>query len=559
MKAGFVALPLLMSVLLAACAVSPAIQPGQAQVALPKDPNALLLGAEMALQHKEYLLASRAFAAAAAASDDEALAERATRVAFEHHQNSYVVKGAKRWLEINATSEEARRFAAFAALRFYRIDEAAEHLEILLKNAYISPQAGFVALLPQLLDDESRTAAMAVFKILVTKFPNLAEAHYALAQTALAADNSVLALTSAQRAVDLSPYWPVARSLLARAQSANGQHDAALATLDALLQQRPTAELRLEHAHLLFAAGKEAESRAELEKLTQDTDAGAGAQRTLALFDMDSGQFDSAAKRYRDLVVSGRFVYEGLFRLGQISERRNSLDDAFELYSRVTDGDFAITAQGRAARLKARSGSVAEGLEVLEKFSREHEELAIESIIAQSTFLADMNEAPRALQLLESSLAEYPDDDSLRVARALLLERMKKIPDAIAAMRALAHDRPADPTALNMLGYTLVDHGRDVHSGFDMIHNALTAVPDNAAILDSMGWALHRLNKSSEALPYLERAYERGHDPEIALHVGEVLWSLNRQDDARAAWQKALLEFPDHTGLKERLEKRKGK
>ncbi len=527
--------------------------------ALPRDPNALLLGAEMALQHKQYLLATEALAAAAAASDDEMLAEHATRVAFEHHQDSYVLKDARRWLEINSTSEEARRFAGVAALRLYRIDEAASQFEELLRSAYISPQAGFIALLPQLMEEGSRPAAMAVLKILVEKFPTAAEAHYALAQAALAADNGALALTSAQRAVEISPYWMLARSLLARVQSANGQYDAALATMRKVIEEEDKPEHHLEYAHLLYAAGKQEEARRELERLTNDPEAGAGAQRSLALFDMDSGQFEAASKIYRELVTSGRFVYEGMFRLGQISERRNSLDDAFELYTRVLDGDFALAAQARAARLKARSSTVADGFKVLQDFAAQHEELAIEMITVESAYLADMGDLKGALKLLKDALAEYPEHEGLRYAHALLLERMNRIPEAIAAMRVLLKDRPQDPAALNMLGYTLVDRGRKVREGYEMIRTALAEIPDNAAVLDSMGWALFSLKKPGDAVPYLERALQHGSDPEIASHLGTVLWALNRHDDARAAWEAALKNSPDHAGLKEQLAKHPAK
>jgi len=114
--------------------------------------------------------------------------------------------------------------------------------------------------------------------------------------------------------------------------------------------------------------------------------------------DLDSGQYDSAAKRYRELVVAGRFVYEGLFRLGQISERRNANDDAIELYTRVTEGDFAWRLRGVPPDLKARAGSADDGLAVLQKFADEHEDLAVEMIVAQASFLADRNEGPRALE-----------------------------------------------------------------------------------------------------------------------------------------------------------------
>jgi tetratricopeptide (TPR) repeat protein len=59
-----------------------------------------------------------------------------------------------------------------------------------------------------------------------------------------------------------------------------------------------------------------------------------------------------------------------------------------------------------------------------------------------------------------------------------------------------------------------------------------------------MGWVLLRLGRPAEALPYLERALALQNDPEIAAHLGEVLWALGRKEDARAAWLEALVEFP---------------
>src|SRR5688500_17732759 len=132
---------LLLTSVLAACAGQGAKQ--DMDVAnLPADPNALVLGAEMALQRGQYLEASQAYLRAAQAANDEELAEQATRVAHEHRQWSVVQAAAERWLELNHTDEEARRFAAFAALHLYRINTAAEHLSTLLETAFINPQAG---------------------------------------------------------------------------------------------------------------------------------------------------------------------------------------------------------------------------------------------------------------------------------------------------------------------------------------------------------------------------------------------------------------------------------
>lgn len=544
---------------LGACA-APAVQESdEALAASGANANTQLLEAEVALQGKQYRRASRLFAAAAQASEDETLAERASMMAFEHRQNNDALNSATRWLELNPSSEQARRVAGFAALRLYRVDVAAEHFQALLSNAFISPQAGFMSLAPQWFEEGSRPAVLALMQKLIDEFDTAAEAHFVLAQAALQAEHLSLALSSAQRATELSPYWAPARSLLARVQLSNGQVDAGLATARAAMEQEDKPESRLEYAQLRYAAGREDEAREELQALSESPEVGAAAQRSLAIIDLDSGDVESASKRWRALVQSGRYVYEGLFYLAQISERGGQTSDAIELYTRVTSGDLAIPAQLRAAHLKARAGTNADGLAVLREFGAAHPERNLDVAVAQANFLFDAGDVNRAIAVLDEALTEYPDHDALRASKALLLERAKRSNDALKEMRILARERPDDPTVLNMLGYTLVDRTRNHQEGFDLISRALQAMPDNGPVLDSMGWALHRLRRNEEALPYLQKAHERARDPEIALHLGEVLWALDRRDEAQKTWEDALVAFPDHADLKEIVRKRLGK
>lgn len=541
------------------CAAPAVDESGDAMGEHDADANTLLLQAEVALQGKHYRRAAQLFARAASVSDDETLAERAAVTAFEHRQNSEALQSANRWLELNPSSEQAQRVAGFAALRLYRIDVAAERFKSLLGGAFISPQAGFMSLAPQWFEEGSRPAALALLRKLITDFDSAAEAHFALAQAALQADNFSLALASAQRAVELSPYWTPGRSLLARVQLSVGETEAALNTARATLDQDDKPELRLEYAQLQYAAGREDAAREELLALSDSPDVGSAAQRTLAIVDLDAGDVESAARRWRALVQGGRYVYEGLFYLGQIAERQEQTSDAIELYVRVTAGNFAIPAQLRAAQLKARAGTVADGLAVLRQFGDSHPELAVDVATAQANFLFDAGDVDRAIETLDQALADYPDHDALRAAKALLLERAKRSGDAIKEMRILARERPDDPTALNMLGYTLVDRTRNYSEGYELIARALEMMPDNGPVLDSMGWALHRLRRHDEALPYLQRAQERARDPEIALHLGEVLWALDRREEARKTWEEGLEQFPGNAELTEIMRKRLGK
>jgi tetratricopeptide (TPR) repeat protein len=553
-------LPLVIAGLLAGCA-APRTDPGEASPAidsatagLPTDPNALVLGAEVALQRQQYREAAQAYVRAARLATDESLAEQATRVAYEHHQWTLVLDAAERWLELNQTNEEARRFAAFAALHLYQIDRAAGHLSFLLDTAFINPQAGFLALLPQLSDEGSAAATTAVMQQLVLKFPDLTEAHYALGRAALQSDNFALALTHAQKAHELGPFWSPAGLLLAQVQLIRGDADAALATARQIVQQDGQDSYRLEYALMLLQAGKDKEGRAELTSLAGSESAAAVAERALADIDFQMGDRESAKQRYSTLLSSGRFVYESLFYLGAIAESRESWDEAVQIYSRVTGGELAVPAQSRAAQIKMKQGGgVKAGLAHLEEFGATRPQYALDIVTARANLLANSGDRAGALALLDAALKEYPDSSELRFARIFQLEAADKVDQSIAELRRLVADRPNDPAATNALGYTLVDRKNNHREGFKYISQALAQTPDNGAVLDSMGWALHRQKKNEDALEHLEHARRRINDPEVDVHLAQVLLALGRKDEAVATLKEADERFPDNPKVQKLL------
>lgn len=546
---------ILVASLLAGCATSGnrADSAAAAAESLPSDPNALVLGAEVALQRGQYLEASRAYVKAAQQANDEALAEQATRIAYEHHQWTAVLQAAERWLELNHTNEEARRFAAFAALHLYLIDRAAEHLGVLLDTAFINPPAGFLALLPQLGDEGSPAATTAVLQRLILKYPDLTEAHYTLARAALQSENFALALEHAQKARELGPYWAPAGLLLAQVQLARGESEAGLATARQIIEQDRQDSYRLEYALMQLQAGKDEEGRKELNALAASETTAAVAERALADVDFQLGNREAAAQRYSSLVSSGRFVYESLFYLGAIAESREAWDEAVQIYSRVTGGEMAMAAQARAARIKAQRNGLQEGLTQIEEFAKTRPQYTLDAITARAALLNSNGDSAGALALLDTALKEYPDSAELRFARVFQLEGSDQVGEALADLRKLVAERPGDPAAINALGYTLVDRTRQQREGLKLIEQALAETPDSGAVLDSMGWALHRMKRNDDALKYLQQAKRRINDPEVDMHLGEVLLALGRKDEARDILKAANERYPQNKDLQQRL------
>ena len=524
--------------------------------ALPPDPEALLADADAALERNELPEAARSYRLAAQASDDEAVAEQATRVAFEHAQYREALLAAERWLAINPTSEQARRHAGIAALELHRLDEAEAQLAPLVESGFLSPAAGFLALLPVLSDHGTPPDVTTLIGRLAARHPDVAEGHYALAASALRSENFGLAVEHARQATKIAPYWAPARMLLARTLIASGQDDEGLAMArDLVLAPDADVPTQLEYGLLLAGAGREEEARAVLTPYATGETVIPGAVRALGALDLDRGDLDAATRRFEDLLSTGAQSFDALYFLGLIADRRKDQDLALRYYSRVTGGDFALQAQGRVARIRAEQSGIDAGLAHLDDFARGQRQRGPDVVAARAGLASGLDDMDRALEILDAGIAQYPDVFDLRMARVYAYEKAGKSDAAIRELRRLLEDRPADPVVQNALGYTLADRNRQLDEAEALVAAALAQMPDSAAVLDSMGWVRYRQGRPKEALPYLERARSLGSDVEIDLHLGEVQWALGDRDAARRTWQQALERRPEDTRLKERLQR----
>jgi tetratricopeptide (TPR) repeat protein len=539
---------------LAACAGLPDGRESAGEVA--KAPEALLADADAALERNELPEAARAYRQAAEASDDEAIAEQATRTAFDHSQLREAALAAERWLALNPTSEQARRYAGVAALELHRLDDAEEHFAQLIASAYISPAAGFLALLPVVADHGTAPDVTELFRRLVARHPEIAEGHHALGSAALRSDNFALAVASARRATELAKFWVPAKLLLARALIASGEEQAGLdAARELVMAPDAGVATHLEYALMLAATGRDEEARAMLTPYATGETVIPGAVRSLGVLDLERGDLDAATQRFEDLLSTGSQSYEALYFLGNIADRRDDAEQALRYYSRVAGGDFALAAQGRVARIKAEQADLDAGLRHLEEFARGHPQRGPDVVATQAGLASATGDAARAMSILDAGLAQYPDSLDLRMSRVFAYERAGDSDDAIRDLRQLLRERPGDTTVQNALGYTLADRGRSLDEAQALVAAALEQTPDNAAVLDSMGWVLFRQGRLQEALTYMQRADRLGDDAEIDLHLGEVQWALGDRDAARATWQQALETYPQDKRLKERLER----
>jgi tetratricopeptide (TPR) repeat protein len=202
-----------------------------------------------------------------------------------------------------------------------------------------------------------------------------------------------------------------------------------------------------------------------------------------------------------------------------------------------------------------RLGQAEGALSQLERFARRHPRQALDVRFTEAQLLEAMERYDEALEAYDEILAAKPPSLGLLLSRAEVELARGDTEAAVAGYREALALRPDSATALNALGYTLADRTDQLREARKLIERALEKEPDNAAIIDSMGWVLFRQGEPEKALPYLERAWELIRDPEVAAHLGETLWTLGRRQEAREILQEAYDEFPGSEPLRDTLQR----
>ena len=131
----------------------------------------------------------------------------------------------------------------------------------------------------------------------------------------------------------------------------------------------------------------------------------------------------------------------------------------------------------------------------------------------------------------------------------MLAEKLGNLDVLESDLKRIIEREPNNAQALNALGYTLADHTKRYEEAYGYIERAFAINPNDFYILDSMGWALYRLGRLDEAVDYLTRARSLKEDPEVAAHLGEVLWVMGDKAAARDVWDSALKDKPDDQRL----------
>lgn len=502
--------------------------------------------AEVALDNHDYWRAASQYRQAAELSDDVSIAKQATRFAYNYGINRDARASAERWIDIDDSSDEALLYLALIDLRDGNIRQSRGNFQKLLERGDIPADERLVNLLP-FLSEEDPENADELMRQLSKPYKQSPYAHYAAAVLALYAGDSDHAQERSKKATKLKPDWIKPHLLYARALLLGGDEEGAIDYAARLVgdDPDPDPEARLELAIMYLSAGREDDALSQINQVLLEQPSRTDALRLLAIINFRLENLDAASQDFEDLLATGHYTMDAFYYLARIADIRGEQKRAVALYSKVTQGDNAIYSQRRVAGILAQQERYDEAQKHLEDFGRLQPTYAVDMIEAQSQLLASQGRYEEAIEYINRVIAYRPDSENPLLRKADMLLRMDKIDDAVEVYRYTAKKWPENATVLNALGYTLADRTTEYKEAEKLIKKALKLQPDSAAIMDSYGWVLYRLGEYEEALVELQRAYEVLEDPEVAAHIVEVLWKMDRTDESMEQLVEAEERWPE--------------
>lgn len=528
---------------------------------LSSDVLFLVLLGEIAGSRGDLPVSAEAYLHAARQTLDPRIARRATEIALVARDMDSAAAAARIWLDAEPASEDARRMlAGILASRGDQMNEVQIELARILANSEGTRlEQNLLGLNRALSPMQDKALVREIVERLTAPYLQQAPAHFARAQAFAGEGDELAALGSIDQALKLRPDWEPAVVLKSQLLvQLNAVQDALDLLSDYLTRHPASRNAAIAHARSMVSAqdfpSALAEFRSLLARYPDDVDL----IYAVAIIATQTGDFPLAVEQFRRALELGHPESDGiLFNLATIAERTERRDDALALYHEIEAGPHYLDAQIRIAHILADSGYLDAARAHLASIEVEPDDRR-RLIFTEVLLLREAGRTEEALQVIDEALVEAPEDSDLLYEAGMLAERLGQIDRMEQSMRLVMEIDPENAHAYNALGYTLAERGMRLEEAEDLIARALEISPNDPFILDSMGWVRFRKNDAESALIYLQRAFAIRSDPEIAAHLGEVLWALNRRDEANAIWNEALREYPDNDVLGKTVQRLRG-
>lgn len=542
----------------------------------------LLIG-EIELRSGEAGTAYQVMLDAARRTRDEQLYRRATEIALQARAGDQALAAVMAWRSALPKSIEAHRYLIQLLVALNRADESIEPLRSLIQLTAEADRPALIQSLPGFFSrtgDRARTPELVerVTQDWIDQPATRSASRIALARAWLGVPDNPKALPLLQQAHGDDP-GNESVAMLAAGLAASAP--AAEAIVTSYLRAKPDSHgVRLNYVRVLTNAQRYGDATAQLQVVTQLAPDLAPPWLTLGALQVElrhPAEATAALKTYlqkleaapseaaaagsdddedeggnpTDLREQGRT--QAWLLLAQAAEQQRDFKAAEAWLAKVDNPQRALEVQTRRATLLARQGKLKEARELVRRVPEKTPADARAKLLAEAQVLRDVKAWKDANAVLEQANRQFPGDVDLLYEQSMMAEKLDRMDEMERLLRKVIELKPDHHHAYNALGYSLAERNQRLGEARDLIKKALELSPGEPFITDSLGWVEYRLGNRAEALRLLQQAYRARPDPEIAAHLGEVLWVLGQHDEARRVWREAKTRDSANDVLRETL------
>ena len=513
------------------------------ETAIPDDSLLPLLQAEFALRARDYPLGLDLLSQQALVLTDPAVARRALSLA-EFMENPQVAMAmAIRLADLDPSDGPA---AAAASQWLARSNEPLLALEYAGKALALGSEVNIAANLAnyQRWDEDTRQHITAEITDLAHEWPDNDQVAMAASLLARLQKRFVDAETLLEPVLQRSPEDVRALLLWTQLQMDQKQPDPLARLEQAVLAYPDNPSIRLQFARLLGAEREFARARQQFTVLLEQDPDNAELLMTAALLDYELNLFDPALALFQRLIDLDDRADEAYYYVGRIESARDRYEEAIAAFAAVGPSEQFTDAKVRAVSLLEETGFLNDIQAFFDAQRRRFPSAAEQLFLLEAESLKEW--PGERMNTYDRGLIAFPNSFSLLYGRAMVYESVGAIDAMERDLRTILAEDPDHAATLNALGYSLTNRTQRYDEARALIERALALEPDDPAIMDSLGWVYFKLGQLPQSEALLRQAHQAFPDPEVAAHLGEVLWVMGREFEARDIWQDGLSRAPEH-------------
>jgi tetratricopeptide (TPR) repeat protein len=511
---------------------------------------------ELSAQRGQVVEAGESYFDLAMSTRDLTIIQRAIQFASVNADTNALLQLGLLWAQLEPTNSQPQLLLSIQFLESGAFGQAISHMSRVLD---LGGNMDFAALSSRTgrLNPQDRSVLIENLRRLKGEFGNQTSIHLTLVQLLAQNGNFEEALTEIELLkddTDLTPNMVMLESQIL--QSLENPERATRVMRTGVARFETDKSLRLNYARLLIQNEEYEQAQEQFQILVEQDPQDWETLYSVALLDTQLENFDRAIAAYTKLIAVDQRADESQYNLGLIYQQQDNLGKSIENFRQVRIGtNNFLAAQQQATRLSIQSGRLDDAHDWLSQLSRGQPRLEVLFTTIESSLLIQEGHPDAAEQLLNTALNKFPNETDLLFARVLYYDSQSNSDGSERDLKQIIIMQPEDSRALNHLGYMLADQTTRHEEALELIERAIAISPGEPAIIDSLGWALYKVGRYEEALLQMRRAFAAFPDDEVASHLGEVLWALERFDEAMRVWQDALETEPESPLIAEAMKR----